>query len=161
MTSVGKNLNFNQVRGCVMLPSLFFSHYALLIAYICRQLCNERYPNCMQRGGVSWITSPVAIYLRLLDNDDVITLRACARGKVIGLYVCRCRRQHEYRQISRSRHNESVDICEKLVSARFELLNMAHKHYKSCIFGSACLWFTDHTHSALCAFCSCAQLQLR
>ena len=31
-TSVGKNLNFNQVRGRVtLLPSLFFSHYALLV----------------------------------------------------------------------------------------------------------------------------------
>ena len=25
------------------------------------------------------------------------------------------------------KHNESVDICEKLVSVCFELLNMAHK----------------------------------
>ena len=30
-TSVDKNLKFNQVRGCVtLLPSPFFSHYALL-----------------------------------------------------------------------------------------------------------------------------------
>ena len=43
------------------------------------------------------------------------------------------------------KHNESVDICEKLFSVRFELLNMALKRYKSCIFGSACLWFTDRT----------------
>ena len=27
------------------------------------------------------------------------------------------------------KHNESVGICEKLVSIRFELLNMAHKPY--------------------------------
>ena len=45
------------------------------------------------------------------------------------------------------KHNESVDIGEKLVSVRFEWLNKAHKRYKSCIFPSACLWFTDHTHS--------------
>ena len=32
------------------------------------------------------------------------------------------------------KHNESVDICEKLLSVHFELLNRAHKHYKSCIF---------------------------
>ena len=77
--------------------------------------------------------------------------------KVIGLYVC-CR--HKNRQISRCRHlcvlythNKSVDVCEKLVSVRFEWL--AHKHYKSC------LWFTDRAHSAPCAFCSCAQPQLR
>ena len=61
------------------------------------------------------------------------------------------------------KHNELVDtcICEKLVSVRFELLNMVHKRYKLCIFRSACLWFKDCTHSAPCAFCSCAQLQLR
>ena len=59
------------------------------------------------------------------------------------------------------KHNESEDIYKKLVSECFELLNMAHKRYKSCIFGSACLWFTDRTHSAQCAFCSCAQLKLR
>ena len=46
--------------------------------------------------------------------------------------------------------HKSVDICETLVSVRFELLNMAHKRYKSCIFGSACLWFTDCTHSDPC-----------
>ena len=46
------------------------------------------------------------------------------------------------------KHNKSVDIREILVSVRFELLNVAHKRYKSCIFRSACLWFTDHTHSA-------------
>ena len=57
--------------------------------------------------------------------------------------------------------NELIDIGEKLASVRFELLNMAHKCYKSRIFRSACLWFTDRTHSALCAFCSCAQLQVK
>ena len=37
MTSVGKNLNFNQVRGCVtFLLSLFFSHYVLLAEFILR-----------------------------------------------------------------------------------------------------------------------------
>ena len=92
----------------------------------------------------------------------LVTPRACTRGKVIGLYVCHCRCcccrrcQHENHQISRCRHllcwkhNESVDICEKLVSVRFtELLSMAHKCYKSYIFRSACLWFTDHTQSDL------------
>ena len=33
--------------------------------------------------------------------------RACARGKAIGLSVCRCRCRHENRQISCSRH-----LCE-------------------------------------------------
>ena len=62
-----------------------------------------------------------------------------ARSRYLGICAC-------------CKHNKLVDICEKLY---FELLNMAHKRYKSCIFGSACLWLTDHTH---CALCSCAQL---
>ena len=102
----------------------------------------------------------LSIYTQIILLLTIIP-RACARGKVIG---CCQRRQHENRQISRSascNHNESVDIGEKLTSVRFEQLNMAHKRYKSCIFCSACLWFTDRTHSAPCAFCSCAQLQLR
>ena len=63
----------------------------------------------------------------------VLLPRACVRGKVIGLYVIVVNCHHnENHQISRSRHlcvlykhNESVDICEKLVSVHFELLNMA------------------------------------
>ena len=55
------------------------------------------------------------------------------RSRVLGICTC-------------CSYNESVDIGEKLVSARFELLNMAHWHYKMCIFRSACLWFTDRTH---------------
>ena len=85
--------------------------------------------------------------------SHIFTPRACARGKVcmcavvVGtkiassrdLGICACCK------------HESVDICEKRVSVRFELLNMAHERYKSCIFRSACLWFTDRTHSAPCA----------
>ena len=91
----------------------------------------------------------------------IITPRTCARGKAIG-FVCRlssvvCRLSSVVTtKIARSRvlgicaycnYNESVDIDEKLVSAGFELLNMTHWCYKSCIFHSACLWFTDCTHS--------------
>ena len=72
------------------------------------------------------------------------------RGKVIGLSVCR----HHEIAISRvlgicvcSNYNKSIDIGEKLVSVRFKWLNMAHWHYKLCIFRSACLWFTDCPHS--------------
>ena len=36
------------------------------------------------------------------DQSVIITPRACARGKVI--VCCRCRRRHENRQISTSRH---------------------------------------------------------
>ena len=38
-----------------------------------------------------------------------------ARSRDLGIYEC-------------CKHKESVDICEKLVSVCFELLNMAHKH---------------------------------
>ena len=66
----------------------------------------------------------------------VIVGTKIARSRDLGVYAC-------------WKHNESVDIYEKLVSVRFELLNMAHKRYKSCILRSACLWFTDRTHSDL------------
>ena len=73
-----------------------------------------------------------------------------ARSRDLGICAC-------------CKHNELVDICEKLVSVRFKLLNRAHKCYKLCIFHSACLWFTDHTHwsTGPCAFCPCAQVQHR
>ena len=54
----------------------------------------------------------------------VIVGTKIARSRDLGICVC-------------CKHNESVDICEKLVSVCFELLNMAHKRYKSCIFDSA------------------------
>ena len=56
------------------------------------------------------------------------------RSRDLGICVC-------------YKHNESVDIGEKLFSVCFESLNKAHKHYKYCIFRSAYLWFTDCTHS--------------
>ena len=57
-----------------------------------------------------------------------------ARSRVLG--IC-----------ASSKHNQSVDIGEKLVYTHFELLKKAYQCYKSCIFCSACLWFIDHTHS--------------
>ena len=66
----------------------------------------------------------------------VVVSTKITRSQDPGVYVC-------------WKYNESVHICEKLVSVCFELLNMAHKHYKLCIFCSACLWFTDRTHSDL------------
>ena len=44
-------------------------------------------------------------------------------------------------------YHELVDIGEKLVSVGFELLKVALQCYKSYIFRSAYLWFTDRTHS--------------
>ena len=57
-----------------------------------------------------------------------------ARSQALGICVC-------------CKYNKSVDICEKLVSVCFKLLDMAHQRYKLCIFCSACLWFIDRTHS--------------
>ena len=57
-----------------------------------------------------------------------------ARSRVLG--VCAC-----------CKHNQSVDIGEKLVCMCFELLNKAYWCYKSWIFCSTCLWFIDHIHS--------------
>ena len=94
----------------------------------------------------------------VIYDGTIITPHTCARGKVICLYVCRCCCRRCWHKIARSRDldvcvcwkpNELADICEKLVSVCFELLNMAHKRYKSCIFHSVCLWFTDRTHSDL------------
>ena len=45
-----------------------------------------------------------------------------ARSQDLGICAC-------------CKHYESVDIGEKLVFVYFELLNMAHQRYKSCIFG--------------------------
>ena len=73
----------------------------------------------------------------------MITPRACARGKAIGLSVCRCRHVVVVvvvvvvvgTKIARSRvlgvyacykHNQSIDIGEKLVCTGFELLKKAY-----------------------------------
>ena len=44
----------------------------------------------------------------------LITLRACARGKAISLSVCRYRRRHENRQISRCKHLSKMVSTIKL-----------------------------------------------
>ena len=57
-----------------------------------------------------------------------------ARFQVLGIYVC-------------CKHNQLVDIGEKLIYIGFKLLKKAYECYKSCIFCSTCLWFIYHTHS--------------
>ena len=56
----------------------------------------------------------------------------------IYLSVCLSVCDHKNHWISRFRHlsiyNQSIEISKKLASVRFESLNMAHEHYKSCIF---------------------------
>ena len=71
---------------------------------------------------------------RMRKGKAIVVATQIARSRVLGICAC-------------CNYNKSVDIGEKLVSARFKLLNMAHWRYKSCIFPSACLWFTDRTHS--------------
>ena len=82
---------------------------------------------------VSFIQLFLYLFLFFFIVLSVITPRACARGKAIGLSVC-CRhcRWHE---IARScvlgicvscKQNQSVDIREKLVCTRFELLKKAY-----------------------------------
>ena len=85
------------------------------------------YPVCMHRGKVIGLSVCLSVCLSVVTTKIAIS-------RVLDIRAC-------------CNYNELVDIGEKLVCVRFEWLNMAHWHYKSCIFGSACLWFTDRTHS--------------
>ena len=70
--------------------------------------------------------------------SQLVTPRACARGKAIGFVCCPsvvCLLSVVVTKIARSRvlgicaccnYHELVDIGEKLASVRFELLNTAH-----------------------------------
>ena len=78
----------------------------------------------------------MSVIVSIVGVVSVVSVVSMKIAKSQDLGICAC-----------CKHNESVDICEKLVSVRFELYASAHKCYKSCIFGSECLWFTDHTHS--------------
>ena len=64
------------------------------------------------------------------------------RSRVLGVYA-------------RCKHNQSIDIGEKLVCMGFEFLKKSYYCYKLCIFCSTCLWFIDHTHSSS-MLCDCA-----
>ena len=68
-----------------------------------------------------------------IDSRILITLRACARGKVIS-FVCHLsvvvmknRQSSSLRIYVCCNYHELVDISEKLASVCFELLNMAHQ----------------------------------
>ena len=71
-----------------------------------------------------------SVYLSVV----VVVGMKIARSRVLGIYAC-------------CKHNQLIDIDEKLVCTHFELLKKAYWCYKLCIFCSACLWFMDHTHS--------------
>ena len=72
-------------------------------------------------------------------KTHVFTPHACARGKGISLSVCRHRVSTETPK-SRvlgiyvcCKHNQSVDIGEKLACTRLEFLKKAYQCYKLCI----------------------------
>ena len=62
-------------------------------------------PSCVGGAGARDYPRYYNIVSLAVYRSVIITPRACARGKAIGLYVCccRCRRRHENRQISSSR----------------------------------------------------------
>ena len=71
---------------------------------------------------------------QLVCPSVVVVGTKIARSRVLGICAC-------------YKHNQSVDIGEKLVCTRFKLLDKAYWCYKWCIFCSSCLWFIDCTHS--------------
>ena len=87
-------------------------------------LCKFIYLPCVHAQGVKQSVCPSIV---------VVVGTKIARSRVLG--VCAC-----------CKHNQLVDIGEKLVCTLFELPKKAYQCYKSCIFCSACLWFIDHTH---------------
>ena len=82
-TSMGKNLNFNQVRGRItLLPSLFYSQYALLTTFI---ILFGRY--CFNKLPLGIASAPELFQRRmsailegingvLCQMDDVLIFRA-------------------------------------------------------------------------------------
>ena len=56
---------------------------------------------------------------RSLNIFIIFTPHACARGKTIGLYVCRRHHQHENRQISHSRHLSVIDWFVRIAQKGF------------------------------------------
>ena len=68
--------------------------------------------------------------------STLVSLRACARDKAIGLSVClsvvvvvvgtKIARSRVLGICASYKHNQSVDISEKLVCTRFELLKKAY-----------------------------------
>ena len=77
--------------------------------------------NCL----VNWVS--------LLDlwycSQVIFTLHACARGKAIGLSVVistKMVRSHVLGICACCKHNQSVNISEKLVCMRFKLLKNAY-----------------------------------
>ena len=92
----------------------------------------------------------------------IVTPRACARGKAIGLSVV-CRSHHKNRQIWRYRHlsDSVVSTTNPSKSAKNWLQYASNPLARSTsVANSAFMLATpiDHTYCWPCAFCSCAQL---
>ena len=85
---------------------------------------------CAHAQGVKQLVCPSVVCTKIV------------RSQVIG--ICGC-----------CKYNQSVDISEKLVCMRFELLKQACQCYKLCIFCLACLWFIDRTQSTSMCWCDC------
>ena len=90
---------------------------------------------------------------------QIITPHTCARGKAINLSICCHRRwRHENHQISNSRqyacckHNKLVDISDKVVSTRFELLKMVYKIMHFLFSMPVVYW----PHPLYWCWCDCA-----
>ena len=82
---------------------------------------------------VQYVVVEVHIFLAQTWRISVFTLHACARGKAIGLSVVvvvvigtKITRPHVLGICASSKYNQSVDIGEKLVYKRFELLKKAY-----------------------------------
>ena len=87
---------------------------------------------------VQYVVVEVHIFLAQTWRISVFTPHACARGKAIGLSVVvvvvvvivvvgtKITRSRVLGICASSKHNQSVDIGEKLVYTRFELLKKAY-----------------------------------
>ena len=74
----------------------------------------------------------------------ISSTHACARGKAIGLSICRRRQQHENRQISRCRH------VSKFVPPPPPLMTMTTDRQTNCFTPFACMQGNDkHSQSEI------------
>ena len=83
----------------------------------------------------------------------LITPHACTRGKAIN-FVCHCLSSVVSRDLgiwATCKHNESVEISEKLASVCFDSFGTAHERHKKCVFVSHAYW--PHLLGLLQAMC--------
>ena len=102
--------------------------------------------------GVLFRHFPACIYYGpFVQALYIVTLCACARGKVIRHR--HCRRKPKKRQTRRSALcHQTVESYKKLSSVCFKSLRTAHKHYKSCVSPATPI---DHTYQCHVLFPLC------